>query len=93
MEWQPIETRPEEGEFLAWDPVARKQDVCCATYENIYGALDVTVSGIPFSSRRGKIGVRPSCRATQFDGELGPDDDEFQGDRATHWQPLPEPPK
>ena len=27
-EWQPIETAPDEGEFLAYDSAAKKQDVC-----------------------------------------------------------------
>lgn len=30
--------------------------------------------------------------STQSDGEYGPDDDEFQATRATHWMPLPKPP-
>lgn len=92
MIWRPIETRPDEGEFLAWDPVAQKQDVCIACTEAIYGHLDMTKSGRPFSSRRREIGKRNSCYSTQSDGEYGPSDDEFQGDRATHWAPLPEPP-
>jgi Protein of unknown function (DUF551) len=28
----------------------------------------------------------------QSDGEYGPDEDQFQGARITHWMPLPEPP-
>ena len=71
-EWQPIETCPEDGEFLAYDPVAGKQDVC--TF---------------WAEIRGKRYVL----AVQLDGEYGPGDHEFMGDRATHWMPLPEPPK
>lgn len=26
--WQTIDTAPETGEFLAYDPVSKKQDVC-----------------------------------------------------------------
>lgn len=92
MSWKPIETRPDDGEFLAYDPVSKKQDVCYATTEDVYGYLDVTVSGRPYSSDRGKVGSRKSCSPVQSDGEYGPDHDEFQGGRATHWQPLPEPP-
>ena len=92
MDWLPIETRPEGGEFLAYDPISGKQDVCYADTLAIYGYLDVTQSGTPFSTRRGKIGERPSCEAVQQDGEWGPSDSDFQGDRATHWMPLPAPP-
>lgn len=88
MNWQPIETRPDEGEFYAWDPIARKQDVCYGTMTDVYGYLDTTISGKPFSSARGKVGIRKSCEASQQDGEFGPEDDEFQGSRATHWHPL-----
>lgn len=92
-EWKPIDTRPEEGEFIAYDPVSGKQDVCYAVTTDVYGYLNVTSSGRPYSSDRGKIGTRKSCEASQTDGEYGPDDDDFQGDRATHWMPLQEPPK
>lgn len=78
-EWQLIETRPDEGEFLAWDPGARKQDVCVPTIVSIY-------------EKRVKVGERKSCEAAQSDGVYGPYDDEFQGDCATHWRPLPSPP-
>ena len=30
--WLPIETMPNEGEFLAWDPVAGKADVCSVEF-------------------------------------------------------------
>jgi hypothetical protein len=92
MNWLKIETRPDEGEFLAWDPVARKQDVCRATMENIYADVRLDFTRDPFLSRREKIGQRKSCEAAQMDGEFGPDDDEFRGDRATHWAPLLPPP-
>lgn len=88
--WHPIETRPDEGEFLAYDPISDKQDVCYATTEDVFGCIDgLTISGKPFTTKRGKIGKRNSCEATQSDGEYGPEDDDFQGGRATHWQPLP----
>jgi hypothetical protein len=74
--WQKMDTRPDEGEFLAWDPVAKKQDVCHATSELKNG-----------------VWIILSCEASQYDGEYGPYMDEFRGERATHWMPLPEPPK
>ncbi len=93
MEWMPIETRPDEGEFLAYDPVSGKQDVCYATTTDVFGHVDgLTQSGRPFTTRRGKIGTRKSCSATQSDGEYGPYDEDFQGERATHWKPLDPPP-
>lgn len=92
MSWKTIDTRPDEGESIAYDPVSKKQDVCYATTEDTYGYLDVTSSGVPYSDKRGKVGSRKSCSAAQCDGEYGPDHDEFMGRRATHWQPLPEPP-
>ena len=32
MNWQPIETAPENEEFLAYDSVAKKMDVCHVLY-------------------------------------------------------------
>lgn len=92
-EWQEIETCPDEGEFLAYDPVSGKQDVCTMIIESVYGPLDLTTTGIPYTSRRAKVGTRRSCTQVQEDYEYGPDDDQFQGERATHWMPLPTPPK
>jgi hypothetical protein len=91
MEWHPIETRPDEGEFLAWDPIASKADVCHATTAEIWDYLDKTATGRPFTTRRGRVDERKSCEAVQQDGEYGPDDDEFQGYRATLWAKI-EPP-
>jgi len=77
--WKPIETRPEDGEFLAWDPVSGKQDVCQSILKMriVDGKACYDV---------------PSCAAVQQDSEYGPDEDEFQGHRATHWMPLSSPP-
>ena len=68
MTWQPIDTCPkgEDDEFLAYDPVSDKFDVCYW--------LDMTYGGV--------------C-STQSCGEYGPMEDEFNADRATHWQALP----
>lgn len=33
-EWKTIDSRPPEGEFLAYDPVSGKQDVCRAVVGN-----------------------------------------------------------
>jgi len=67
-DWQPIETAPKDGEFLAYDPIAKKHDIC---------------------HWEGSLG----CFQVQCDGIFGPEEDEFDGTRATHWQPLPNPPK
>lgn len=70
--WLPIDSAPKDGtEFLAYDPVSKKQDVCEMKF----------------------IGKAWRVWATQVDGEMGPSEDEFQGHRATHWMPLPTPPK
>ncbi len=70
-EWQPIETAPRDGgEFLAYDPVSRKFDVC-----------------------RMKDWCGWTCVPTQLDNYEGAEDGCFEGDMATHWMPLPEPPK
>lgn len=87
-----MNTRPDEGEFLAYDPVSGKQDVCHAVTRDIYGHLDLKPSGSPLTTTRGKIGCLKSCEAVQQDGEYGPMEDEFHGDRATVWMPLPPPP-
>lgn len=86
-EWRPIETRPDEGEFYAYDPISGTQDVCRASVNDVYDYID-KVNGTPFTTRRGKVGERKSCDAVQSDGEYGPYEDQFQGDRATHWAPL-----
>lgn len=91
MEWKPIETRPDEGEFLAWDPIAKKADVCVSSVEEIYGYMDTTVTGRPITTRVGRTGSRKSCRSTQSDGEYGPEKEDFQGERATLWCAI-EPP-
>lgn len=78
-EWQPIETAPRDGtEFLAYDPVVNKYDVCYASDNRWYGPRDD--DDLPYFIH-------------QVDGDYGSCDDYFNGDRATHWMPLPEPPE
>ena len=72
MQWHPIETCPKDGrEFLAYDPVAKKFDVC------VWWEPGGLCTG--------------GLRSTQFDGEWGSLEDEFQEARATLWAEIEAP--
>lgn len=68
-------------EWKTIDSAPRDQSEFLA-YDPVSGCMDVC------SSSADGIWIG----STQFDGEYGPCDEEFNSYRATHWMPLPPPP-
>lgn len=69
--WEHVGGCPKDGtEFVAYDPVADKIDVCTASYKTL-------------KLRDGTIKNYVDIEVTQRDGEWGPSDSDFQPERAT----------
>jgi len=68
-----------------WMPIetAPKDGTEFLAYDSVAKKCDVAVWGE----------IWQDFDAVQSDGEYSPAEDEFQGERITHWMPLPEPPE
>ena len=84
MEWQPIETAPENTDILTYAEWAEPQKIGVSRYR-FYEEIEESVESESVNAKGRRVVIQQSTKKVR----------RWEGDHwePTHWMPLPEPPK